>query len=1232
MLEALLCGTGLANEGDRTDPRTASSSSSSSSSAALKRSAASSSQLRKSASASSGGGGGGSGGSRSSATDDHSGNFSSGFRPVSDGSSIDRGRGIFYEENPDKPRKGGQFRFGGMGCSCSCAGGACGHGEAERPKAFILRSIFDDHCMYDLASGREMAVYSRSRYSLDSGSTIVTGLTLAEPKNSPAPAATVRSSGDAALSLPRTTLRNVSWDLALLGGQQAEDELFAVDYDVVVPWVLRNMAKSASDRATGGGFSSGIELLRDMLRSLDRGGGESGDTLVVPELRAVLGELGVRVTTDILREMARRYPADMDDIRSKWAWIEGKRREEDRKMALALGEDKDAGAGRGEGKSEGKGEKGRRDDEDDDFRRRYGYSTTDRRSDDKSEDKAEDKGTGKGKDSKSTLMSLRTSLKRPDAVGGYFSTLTMDKADENLGLDTQALLDDISSGRGLRTLTRAPEYMTLSGQPLDDELQELLADRGGAGGASREMSHYDGSSSSLSSCGRTANRNTAPVELPASVTITMIMKARKSVVNVCDNFGRTPLLLSAGLGSRDLLACLLLHGGDVSVVTAEGHNAFTVAKSPSIRMLLEKPLLTWMNHRQHTRGRGVSSNGPENDEVLAAMDKLHSEVTAIDRSMVGSSSSSNGLFRSRSLGLGLGLSLGMGMGGSGADEQLLFSTTMHTDQRAEVVASLTTQLRGLQDAQWAYGRPPLLWAVHNGLPAAVRDMLSAAAGTDPNVMDAVGRRALHECAALTHSRQPVHLEAAVPIAEMLVTAGANVNAMSVSGRTALHEVFCMNRDDAVSCYRLSYKGVSAICQNSAPLAPPALAASSRRQLVRALLRLGGDPLLADRQGLAAVHYCAREDLSDCMMEVIRAGHDVSATTPQQQTPLHVACKAGSTRVAQLLCRWDADSPVGQGIGSHKDVQGKLPRQLLPRTASSVCCETLWGLCRSGLVSRVAEMLSKVHASGPAWEDVEGTTVDLHNLAVSLDVTFNLGDGPPANDESKEDEKDEGKEESKVESSGARSSIRVPRLKPSSGGQELWLVDGIDAKTRRLRWSPLHACVVGWAEHRVLLHLKDKGGKGWNQREMPLAKFQKERQREGGLVSASAVRALGLGSQQAVGYFGGAAQHRETLALLVKRHAFLDSLDANCRTPLMVAAACNLSDAVTVLLDNGADFRVTDLERNTALHIAYAFGSLSSALLLEARGADTEAVNGRNRIPTEEAGCQSSLIPLLHRIE
>jgi ankyrin repeat protein len=83
---------------------------------------------------------------------------------------------------------------------------------------------------------------------------------------------------------------------------------------------------------------------------------------------------------------------------------------------------------------------------------------------------------------------------------------------------------------------------------------------------------------------------------------------------------------------------------------------------------------------------------------------------------------------------------------------------------------------------------------------------------------------------------------------------------------------------------------------------------------------------------------------------------------------------------------------------------------------------------------------------------------------------------------------------------------------------------------------------------------------------------------------------------------------------------------------MLAASCNLTDACGVLLDYGANINATDLSGNTALHLAYAFGSMSSVMLLEEKGSRDgvlldDVPNNSNRTPSEEAGRHIHMPPL-----
>jgi len=70
---------------------------------------------------------------------------------------------------------------------------------------------------------------------------------------------------------------------------------------------------------------------------------------------------------------------------------------------------------------------------------------------------------------------------------------------------------------------------------------------------------------------------------------------------------------------------------------------------------------------------------------------------------------------------------------------------------------------------------------------------------------------------------------------------------------------------------------------------------------------------------------------------------------------------------------------------------------------------------------------------------------------------------------------------------------------------------------------------------------------------------------------------------------------------------------------MLAAALNLQEDVQLLMHYNADISVTDLNGNSAMHYAYAFGCITIASLLENAGGSTSVENHRHETPLDVAG-------------
>ena len=95
----------------------------------------------------------------------------------------------------------------------------------------------------------------------------------------------------------------------------------------------------------------------------------------------------------------------------------------------------------------------------------------------------------------------------------------------------------------------------------------------------------------------------------------------------------------------------------------------------------------------------------ERDALLEAVDRLQGDVSAIDRALAGGGQGQGQRqgqgqgqsYRSSHLTASGGSVGGVGGGGRAGEEQLLFASSMCTEQRTEVVTGLAPQLQHLQD-------------------------------------------------------------------------------------------------------------------------------------------------------------------------------------------------------------------------------------------------------------------------------------------------------------------------------------------------------------------------------------------------------------------------------------------------------------------------------------------------------------------------------------------------------
>ena len=991
----------------------------------------------------------------------------------------------------------------------------CGHGKFDVAHDNIPAKhihIFQKGVMYELTTGREVA--SRDNTIIDmraDGKTDSFGVSLG-----------LRS---VLYDIPLEELSNrylTGETDAIAGSTDSMHNSYngpVVNYEVVLPWVTRNIIKRCAELGAKRN-KTGIETLQEIVRSnidfMPRD--EVKNVLILEEVKRILGLVSIRVTTDVVKELCLLYPADAVESREKFNYLLDKQELE----AQVKIEAKNA----------------------------------ERKSDRKDGTKHGDDAVLRSADSKADAKSCDTTHQR------HYNLV---QNADNYGLDLIKLLEAMKSGRAFKSISSNHEDDHLDARYIDaienvNKIETRITET-----KDTADSKSLGDVSPIKVERKLSRPKLAPTNVPTHVTIASLHRTRIKIVNNQDNDGCTSLTLAASLDNKDLVALLLAFGADISITSLSGDSALTAAKSTTVKLLLEKQLILWLNKKQLG-----------DDDYRKSISQ--GEITLAD-SIIDSN-----------------------------DESIRNGFDV-TDGRSKFIVDLRAQLQSLSDHNWSYSRSPLSWAVINGLYPAVRELLRTP-GSDVNKIDIVGRTALHECLTLAGpgTTEPF-AKAALAIAEELLSNGANINAISVSGRTPLHEVFCKSADNSNSSYSRLPSGNGEGYYSPLNTIDGAQLTTYKRLVVRAMLQWKADPLILDRHGLSAIHYCARENMAGCMVDILRAGYNGGHCSSSGQTPLHIACKAGAAKVIHLLCRWDADHRLKNSLIARKDIQGKVCTQMLATSTSPKCLETLWGVARSGNVSKTMEVLARIKGSKDClYEGVDGT---------DKAITTRMMHGSDSSEEK------DGMEDLTKSLEGAENVIRRIKSNESEDDEadaslnnedrtdqkELWLLNGIDSKSRRMQWAALHACITGWAEFEAQFGLTGS----------------KASTKSNNKLNLQARTALELPplmpypNKSVATVATPICNHCDTTLLLLKNHAYVDSIDINCRTPLMYAACANLVDACRILVEAGAHVNNTDLDGNTALHFAYMLGSSNAVSYLESVNADSYAMNNSNRAPFEEAG-------------
>jgi hypothetical protein len=286
-----------------------------------------------------------------------------------------------------------------------------------------------------------------------------------------------------------------------------------VDYDIVVPWLVRNVYKRSFDMGKKLGASA-IDVLEEMIEMVNP---DKGRVLILPEIRELLRYLGIVVTTDVIKELCNIYPATLDLVEEKY------QNYHDNEEEMLLSDSKSfrsnfPNCDKNSQKDSSKSSESKHDSD--------------------SKGASDDSRLAGSKSCKASTSDSSTKAEREEnTVTPKKSLFDPNSEEVSYGLALDLFLDDIASGRGMKSIFSETVLLSDEGAMAKEE-----------GGAEGDVG--DENTRGIGSSVHKVPVDSDDFRMPAVVSVANVQQYRKLLLNCRDGAGNTALIVAAALGNK----------------------------------------------------------------------------------------------------------------------------------------------------------------------------------------------------------------------------------------------------------------------------------------------------------------------------------------------------------------------------------------------------------------------------------------------------------------------------------------------------------------------------------------------------------------------------------------------------------------------------------------------------------------------------------------------------------